>query len=224
MNIILLGPPGAGKGTQAEALCKNLNIPHISTGNMLREAVKAKTSLGLEAKNLIDSGVLVSDELIIGLVVERIQYNDCEFGFLFDGFPRTIPQAQALIDKSIAIDFVVEIFVPDEIIISRMTGRRVHLNSGRNYHVKYNPPKVENIDDITGEVPIQREDDKPDTVKDRLKVYGNQTMPLIQFYSRLSSFNSQKINNLNYIKVSGIEPPSEVSAEIMSKIRAKKNG
>ena len=202
MKIILLGPPGAGKGTQAESICQRYNIPHISTGNMLREAIDAGTKLGLEAKSLMDAGILVSDEVIVGLVEERISSPDCSMGFLFDGFPRTIPQAEALVQRGIAIDAVVEIDVPDDDIINRMSGRRIHPASGRNYHIIFNPPKVEGKDDATGEDLIQREDDKPDTVRDRLKVYQDQTSPLIEFYSTLSTPAS-----LNYIKVSGIAKP-----------------
>tara|TARA_B100000686_G_scaffold346594_1_gene433600 strand:- start:525 stop:1166 length:642 start_codon:yes stop_codon:yes gene_type:complete len=213
MKIILLGPPGAGKGTQAEVLCETFSVPHISTGNMLREAVEEKTDLGLEAKALMDAGILVSDEVIVGLVEDRISKDDCNNGFLFDGFPRTIPQAQALVDRDINIDSVVEIYVPDEDIIERMSGRRMHLGSGRNYHIVYNPPKIDGKDDVTGEDLIQREDDKPETVKDRLKVYDNQTSPLIKFYSEIS-----KEGILKYIKVSGTSSPEEVSAEILSKL------
>ena len=213
MKIILLGPPGAGKGTQAEVLCETFSVPHISTGNMLREAVGEKTDLGLEAKALMDAGILVSDEVIVGLVEDRISKDDCNNGFLFDGFPRTIPQAQALVDRDINIDSVVEIHVPDEDIIERMSGRRMHQGSGRNYHIVYNPPKIDGKDDITGEDLIQREDDKPETVKDRLKVYDNQTSPLIKFYSEIS-----KEGILKYIKVSGTSSPEEVSAEILSKL------
>ena len=173
MKIVLLGPPGAGKGTQAESICENYGIPHISTGNMLREAVEAGTKLGLEAKSLMDAGILVSDEVIVGLVEERIFADDCSEGFLFDGFPRTIPQAEALIERDINIDAVVEIDVPDQDIIDRMAGRRMHPASGRNYHIIFNPPKNEGKDDITGEDLILREDDKPETVKDRLKVYAD---------------------------------------------------
>jgi adenylate kinase len=211
MKIILLGPPGAGKGTQAETLCSNFAIPHISTGNMLREAVEAETDLGKEAKALMDAGILVSDEVIVGLVEERINLPDCKNGFLFDGFPRTIPQAEALVNRSIEIDFVIEIDVPDEEIISRMSGRRMHPGSGRNYHVTFNPPKVEGKDDATGESLIQREDDKPETVKDRLKVYTNQTSPLISFYT-------EKSNSIKYIQVSGSDAPSVVSQNILEKI------
>ena len=214
MKIILLGPPGAGKGTQAEVLCKNFSIPHISTGNMLREAVEEETDLGLEAKALMDAGILVSDEVIVGLVEDRISKEDCNNGFLFDGFPRTIPQAQALIDRDINIDSVVEIHVPDEDIIERMSGRRMHQGSGRNYHIVYNPPKIDGKDDLTGEDLIQREDDKPETVKDRLKVYENQTSPLINFYSKIS-----EQDKLKYVKVSGTSSPAEVSTEILSKLQ-----
>ena len=198
MKIILLGPPGAGKGTQAESICKRYDIPHISTGNMLREAVEAGTKLGLEAKSLMDAGILVSDDVIVGLVEERISSSDCSNGFLFDGFPRTIPQAEALIQRNIDIDAVVEIDVPDQDIIDRMSGRRMHPASGRNYHVVYNPPKFEGKDDLTGEDLIQREDDKPETVKDRLRVYADQTSPLVEFYSDLSNTSS-----LSYVKVLG---------------------
>ena len=213
MKIVLLGPPGAGKGTQAETLCKTFSIPHISTGNMLREAVEEETDLGLEAKALMDAGILVSDEVIVGLVEDRISKADCKKGFLFDGFPRTIPQAQALVDSDIFIDAVVEIHVPDEDIIERMSGRRMHPGSGRNYHVIYNPPKIEGKDDLTGEDLVQREDDKPETVKDRLKVYEKQTAPLINFYSEMS-----EQDKLKYVKVSGTFSPEEVSNEILSKL------
>jgi adenylate kinase len=213
MKIILLGPPGAGKGTQAESICQRYDIPHISTGNMLREAIDAGTKLGLEAKSLMDAGILVSDEVIVGLVEERISSPDCSMGFLFDGFPRTIPQAEALVQRGIAIDAVVEIDVPDDDIINRMSGRRMHPASGRNYHIIFNPPKVEGKDDATGEDLIQREDDKPDTVRDRLKVYQDQTSPLIEFYSTLSSSGP-----LNYIKVSGTSTPKEVSENIFQQL------
>ncbi len=213
MKIVLLGPPGAGKGTQAETLCKIFSIPHISTGNMLREAVEEETDLGLEAKALMDAGILVSDEVIVGLVEDRISKADCKKGFLFDGFPRTIPQAQALVDRDIFIDAVVEIHVPDEDIIERMSGRRMHPGSGRNYHVIYNPPRIEGKDDLTGEDLVQREDDKPETVKDRLEVYQKQTAPLINFYSEIS-----EQDELKYVKVSGTSSPEEVSNEILNKL------
>ena len=214
MNIVLLGPPGAGKGTQAESICSSYGIPHISTGNMLREAIEAGTKLGLEAKSLMDSGILVSDEVIIGLVEERISAPDCSSGFLFDGFPRTIPQAEALVERGIKIDAVVEIDVPDEDIINRMSGRRMHPASGRNYHIIYNPPVNEGKDDLTGELLIQREDDKPETVRDRLKVYEEQTSPLVDFYSRLS-----EREDLNYIKVLGTASPKEVAENIYKQLQ-----
>ena len=214
MNIVLLGPPGAGKGTQAESICSSYGIPHISTGNMLREAIEAGTKLGLEAKSLMDSGILVSDEVIIGLVEERIAAPDCSSGFLFDGFPRTIPQAEALVERGIKIDAVVEIDVPDEDIINRMSGRRMHPASGRNYHIIYNPPVNEGKDDLTGELLIQREDDKPETVRDRLKVYEEQTSPLVDFYSRLSEGE-----DLNYIKVLGTASPKEVAENIYKQLQ-----
>ncbi|MDG1681391.1 MAG: adenylate kinase [SAR86 cluster bacterium] len=215
MNIVLLGPPGAGKGTQAESICSSYGIPHISTGNMLREAIEAGTKLGLEAKSLMDSGILVSDEVIIGLVEERIAAPDCSSGFLFDGFPRTIPQAEALVERGIKIDAVVEIDVPDEDIINRMSGRRMHPASGRNYHIIYNPPVNEGKDDLTGELLIQREDDKPETVRDRLKVYEEQTSPLVDFYSRLSEGE-----DLNYIKVLGTASPKEVAENIYKQLQS----
>jgi adenylate kinase len=183
MRLILLGAPGAGKGTQAQFICDKYNIPQISTGDMLRAAVKAGTPLGLEAKKIMDEGGLVSDEIILGLVKDRIAEDDCKNGFLFDGFPRTIPQAEALKEQGVPLDYVVEINVDDEEIIKRMSGRRVHLASGRTYHVIYNPPKVEGKDDETGEDLIQREDDNEETVRKRLDVYHSQTKPLVEFYS-----------------------------------------
>ena len=213
MKLILLGPPGAGKGTQAEEICKKFKLPHISTGNMLREAVEAKTPLGLQAKELMDKGILISDEVINALVVDRISKDDCEQGFLFDGYPRTIPQAESLIEAKVKIDYVVEIDVPDQEIITRMSGRRVHAPSGRNYHIKFNPPKEEGKDDMTGEELIQREDDKPETVKDRLDVYRDQTLPLIDFYLNLS-----KKTELNYLRINGSSPPKEVSEAILNSL------
>ena len=214
MKIILLGPPGAGKGTQAEVLCQEFNIPHISTGNILREAINAGTELGKKAKSLMDEGILVSDEVIVGVVVDRIAQKDCESGFLFDGYPRTIPQAKALDINSVEINLVIEIEVSDDVIINRMSGRRVHLSSGRNYHIDFNPPKTADVDDLTGEALMQREDDKPETVKDRLEVYRTQTLPLIDFYSE----RAQK-GSLNYLKISGVGSPTEVSNLILEKIK-----
>lgn len=183
MKLVLLGAPGAGKGTQANLIKEKFNIPQISTGDMLRAAVKAGTPLGIAAKKVMDEGRLVSDDIIINLVKERIKEPDCANGFLLDGFPRTIPQAQAMKDAGIGIDFVVEIEVPDSDIIQRMSGRRVHLPSGRTYHVTFNPPKVSGKDDITGEPLVQREDDAEDTVKKRLAVYHDQTRPLVDYYA-----------------------------------------
>ena len=187
MRLILLGPPGAGKGTQATYICKRYGIPQISTGDMLRAAVKAGTPLGVAAKLVMDSGGLVSDDIIIGLVKERIAQADCAKGFLFDGFPRTIPQAQAMKDADVLLDAVLEITVPDEDIIDRMSGRRVHVASGRTYHVKFNPPKSEGKDDVTGDPLIQRDDDKKSTVRKRLEIYHSQTKPLVDFYQRWAS-------------------------------------
>ena len=183
MRLILLGAPGAGKGTQATFICQKYGIPQISTGDMLRAAVKAGTPLGIEAKKIMDSGGLVSDDLIINLVKERIAQPDCSAGFLFDGFPRTLPQADAMKAAGVKLDYVLEIDVPFDAIIERMSGRRSHSASGRTYHVKFNPPKVAGVDDITGEPLIQREDDKEETVKKRLDVYNAQTRPLVAYYS-----------------------------------------
>ena len=187
MRLILLGPPGAGKGTQAGFIRDAYKIPQISTGDMLRAAVKAGTPLGVACRKVMDSGALVSDEIIIGLVAERLHAPDCANGYLFDGFPRTIPQAEALKAAGVALDYVLEIVVPDAAIIERMSGRRVHLASGRTYHVKYNPPKVADRDDVTGEPLIQREDDREETVTKRLAVYHTQTEPLIAYYARWGS-------------------------------------
>ncbi|CAN1557645.1 Adk Adenylate kinase and related kinases [Burkholderiaceae bacterium] len=184
MRLILLGAPGAGKGTQATFICQEYGIPQISTGDMLRAAVKAGTEMGLAAKKVMDAGGLVGDDIIIGLVKERIANPDCAKGFLFDGFPRTIPQADALKEAGVKLDCVLEIDVPFEAIIERMSGRRAHVASGRTYHVKFNPPKVEGIDDVTGEPLIQRDDDKEDTVKKRLEVYSAQTRPLVEYYAQ----------------------------------------
>jgi adenylate kinase len=184
MRLILLGPPGAGKGTQAAFIKELYGIPQISTGDMLRAAVQAGTPLGLAAKKVMDSGALVSDDIIIALVKERLQAPDCAKGYLFDGFPRTIPQADAMKDAAVPIDFVLEIAVPDDAIIERMSGRRVHPASGRSYHVKFNPPRIAGRDDLTGEPLIQRDDDKEETVKKRLAVYHAQTEPLVAYYRR----------------------------------------
>ncbi len=199
MRLILLGAPGAGKGTQAQYICEKYNIPQISTGDMLRAAIKNETPLGLEVKGVMDSGGLVSDEIIIALVKERIAESDCANGFLFDGFPRTIPQAEALVEANVELDAVVEIDVADDEIIRRMSGRRVHPASGRTYHVVFNPPKVEGKDDATGEDLVQREDDQEETVKKRLDVYHEQTAPLVGFYKNLESDNAPK-----YIHVPGV--------------------
>jgi len=199
MRIILLGGPGAGKGTQANYIKEKYGIPQISTGDMLRAHVKAGTELGVAAKKIMDEGGLVSDDIIMGMVKERIAEDDCANGYLFDGFPRTIPQAEALKEAGVPIDAVVEIDVPDEEIIKRMSGRRVHLASGRTYHVIYNPPKVEGKDDETGEDLIQRDDDQEDTVKARLKVYHDQTEPLIAFYTTEADAGLCK-----YVKIDGV--------------------
>ncbi|MBN9405905.1 MAG: adenylate kinase [Burkholderiales bacterium] len=183
MKLILLGPPGAGKGTQAAFICQKYGIPQISTGDMLRAAVKAGTPLGLQAKAVMDSGALVSDDIIIGLVKERIVQPDCANGFLFDGFPRTIPQAEAMKDAGVKLDYVLEIDVPFDAIIERMSGRRSHPASGRTYHVTFNPPKVAGQDDVTGEPLVQRDDDREETVRKRLEVYSQQTRPLVDYYS-----------------------------------------
>lgn len=187
MKLILLGAPGAGKGTQAAFICQKFGIPQISTGDMLRAAVKAGTPLGLQAKAVMDAGQLVSDDLIINLVKERIAQPDCASGFLFDGFPRTIPQADAMKAAGVKLDYVLEIDVPFEAIIERMSGRRSHPASGRTYHVKFNPPKVDGVDDITGEPLVQRDDDQEETVKKRLQVYDDQTRPLVDYYSQWAS-------------------------------------
>lgn len=213
MRIILLGPPGAGKGTQAQALTAAFSIKQISTGDMLRAAVKAGTELGLKARAVMEKGELVSDEIILALVKERISSPDCANGFLFDGFPRTIPQAQALADNGIDIDAVVELQVPDEKIVKRMSGRRVHLPSGRTYHVVYNPPKVEGRDDVTGEPLVIRPDDQEETVRARLKVYHAQTEPLISFYRNLAETTS-----LKYLALDGNRDVRVIATEIITKL------
>jgi len=202
MRIILLGAPGAGKGTQAQFLTSRYDIPQISTGDMLRAAVKAGTPLGLEAKKVMDAGGLVSDEIIIGLVKERVAQSDCGNGYLLDGFPRTIPQADAMKENNIDVDFVVEIDVDDNEIVQRMAGRRMHMASGRTYHIQYNPPKTEGKDDQTGEDLVQRDDDKEETVKQRLGVYHSQTKPLVEYYSSWADSNEDKAPS--YVKVAGV--------------------
>ena len=201
MRLILLGPPGAGKGTQANFIREKFGIPQISTGDMLRAAVKAGSELGVAAKKVMDAGGLVSDDIIIGLVKERIAQPDCAKGFLFDGFPRTIPQADAMKNAGVKLDVVLEIDVPDAVIIERMSGRRVHVASGRTYHVKYNPPRVEGRDDVTGEELILRADDHEDTVKKRLAVYKSQTQPLVEYYAAWASSGDPSAPR--YRKISG---------------------
>ena len=214
MQIILLGAPGAGKGTQAKFISDHFKIPQISTGDMLRNAVKEGTELGKKAKEIMDRGDLVSDDLILDLVQDRISENDCQNGFLFDGFPRTIAQAKAIIERKIGIDYVIEVKVPDEEIISRMSGRRVHPSSGRTYHVTHNPPKIENIDDETGEPLIQRPDDNEETVKKRLSVYHDQTHPLVEFYKDLSSDGT----NTSYVEVNGVGEINLIQKKIIDLI------
>ena len=209
MKIILLGPPGAGKGTQAEIICKNFSIPHISTGDMLREAIANETATGKLAKEIMDAGNLVSDDVIISLVKDRIKEEDCKNGFLFDGFPRTIPQADALENQEIFVNVVLELTLKDELIIKRMSGRRVHQPSGRSYHLEFNPPEKDGVDDVTGEPLIQRDDDKPETVKNRLEVYWEQTNPLIVYY-RSKSVQT----NLKYIEIDGSKTLEKVSSQI----------
>ena len=208
MRLILLGAPGAGKGTQATFICQKYGIPQISTGDMLRAAVKAGTPLGLEAKKVMDSGGLVSDDIIIGLVKDRITQPDCAKGFLFDGFPRTIPQAEAMKAAGVKLDYVLEIDVPFDAIIERMSGRRSHPASGRTYHVKFNPPKVEGKDDVTGEPLVQRDDDKEDTVKKRLDVYSAQTRPLVDYYSAWAK--AQPDAAPHYRAISGVGSVEEI--------------
>src|SRR6476620_6206369 len=214
MRIILLGAPGAGKGTQAACLCKRFGIPQIWTGDMLRAAVKAGTALGVEAKKVMDSGALVSDAIIIGLVRERIAQPDCANGFLFDGFPRTIVQAEAMKDAGVKLDFVLEIDVPDSAIIERMSGRRVHVASGRTYHVRFNPPKSAGVDDVTGEPLIQRVDDQEETVKKRLAVYAQQTRPLVEYYQRWEA--SGEAAAPAYRKISGTGSVDEITARALA--------
>ena len=218
MRLILLGAPGAGKGTQAAFICKQFGIPQISTGDMLRAAVKAGTELGIAAKRVMDSGGLVSDDIIIGLVKERIAQPDCAKGFLFDGFPRTIPQADAMKAAGVKLDLVLEIDVPDAAIIERMSGRRVHVASGRTYHVVFNPPKVAGVDDATGEPLIQRDDDKEETVRKRLEVYQKQTRPLVDYYSQWAATGDAQAPR--YAKVNGTGSVDEITSRVMGALGA----
>lgn len=215
MKIILLGAPGAGKGTQAQFLTKAFEIPQISTGDMLRAAIKAGTELGTLAKSFMDSGKLVTDEIIIGLVKERILEDDCKNGFLLDGFPRTVPQADALKEAGVAIDAVIEIDVADSVIVERMSGRRAHLASGRTYHVVFNPPKVEGKDDETGEDLVQRDDDKAEVVLDRLRIYHEQTAPLVKYYKGVAVSDS----SVKYITIDGTQKIDVVEQAILSQLK-----
>jgi adenylate kinase len=217
MRLILLGPPGAGKGTQATQICNRHSIPQISTGDMLRAAVKAGTPLGLAAKQVMDAGGLVGDDIIIGLVKERIAQPDCAQGFLFDGFPRTIPQADAMKAAGVKLDVVLEIDVPDSVIVERMSGRRAHLPSGRTYHVKYNPPKVEGRDDVTGEPLVQRDDDREETVLKRLSVYQSQTRPLVDYYSGWAATGDAQAPR--YARISGLGPVEEITARALAALK-----
>ena len=216
MRVILLGAPGAGKGTQAQFICEKYDIPQISTGDMLRAAVKAESPLGLQVKDLMASGGLVSDDIIIALVKERITESDCANGFLFDGFPRTIPQAEAMVAEGVAIDYVVEIDVDDEEIVGRLSGRRVHAESGRIYHVIYNAPKVEGKDDVTGEDLIQRADDSEETVRHRLGIYHDQTKPLVAFYKQFEAENAAT----KYVHIAGVGSLEEITAKVMESLGA----
>ncbi|MCR9104039.1 MAG: adenylate kinase [Gammaproteobacteria bacterium] len=213
MRLILLGAPGAGKGTQAQFICEKFGVPQISTGDMLRAAVKAQTALGLQAQEVMDAGGLVSDEIIIGLVKERIAEPDCANGFLFDGFPRTIPQAEAMVEAGVDLDHVVEIAVEDEDIVARLSGRRVHPGSGRVYHVDYNPPKEDGVDDETGEPLVQRDDDTEETVRKRLQIYHSQTSPLVAFYQSMSGERAPE-----YHRVEGVGAVEEIRDRIFSSL------
>ena len=219
MRVILLGAPGAGKGTQAQYICKEFGIPQISTGDMLRAAVKAETPLGLAAKEVMDAGRLVSDDIMIGLVKERLEQPDCANGCLFDGFPRTIPQAEALRDSGVDIDHVVEVAVDDEEIIERMAGRRVHLASGRTYHIIYTPPKKDGFDDETGEPLIQRDDDQESVVRDRLSVYHEQTEPLIHFYTSWLKTDPAGAPSMN--RIQGVGQVEEIRDEIFNALKGE---
>ena len=214
MRLILLGPPGAGKGTQANFIREKYGIAQISTGDMLRAAVKAGTPLGLAAKKVMEAGQLVSDDIIVGLVSERLQQPDCKRGYLFDGFPRTIPQADALKRAGVPIDYVLEIDVPDEEIIARMSGRRVHPASGRTYHVRFNPPKVAGKDDVTSEPLVQRDDDREETVRKRLEVYRAQTRPLVDYYGRWAASGEPRAPR--YRKISGLGPVEQIKRRVFA--------
>ncbi|WP_048438559.1 adenylate kinase [Caenimonas sp. SL110] len=218
MRLILLGAPGAGKGTQATFLCQKYGIPQISTGDMLRAAVKAGTPLGIEAKKVMDSGALVSDEIIIGLVKERLAQPDCAKGFLFDGFPRTLPQADAMKAAGVNLDYVLEIDVPFDAIVERMSGRRSHVASGRTYHVKFNPPKVAGLDDVTGEPLVQRKDDEEETVKKRLEVYAAQTRPLVEYYSNWAK--AEPASAPKYRAINGTGTVEEITARALQALSA----
>jgi adenylate kinase len=217
MRMILLGGPGAGKGTQAAFICEKFGIPQISTGNMLRTHVKNGTALGMAAKKIIDSGALISDDIIVGMVKDRIKEADCANGFLFDGFPRTIPQADAMKAAGVDIDYIVEIAVEDAEIIERMSGRRVHLASGRTYHVKFNPPKVAGKDDVTGEDLIQREDDKEETVKKRIAIYRAQTEPLVKYYADRAASGDPKAPR--YVRIRGAGKVDEIRGAIFAALK-----
>ena len=217
MRLMLLGPPGAGKGTQAEFIKRRFGIPQIATGEMLRAAAKAGTPLGLAAKKVMESGDLVSDDIIVGLVKEKLGQPDCSRGCLFDGFPRTIPQAEAMRSSGIDLDYVLEIEVGEDELLERLSGRRVHPASGRNYHVKFNPPKVPGKDDVTGEPLVQREDDREETVRNRIEVYKKQTRPLVEYYSKWAAQGDPRAPR--YVKVSGVGPVDEVRDRIFAALK-----
>ncbi|MDR0563863.1 MAG: adenylate kinase [Azoarcus sp.] len=217
MRVILLGPPGAGKGTQSNYIKEKFGIPQISTGDMLRSAVREGTPLGQEAKKVMEAGRLVSDDIIVGLVRDRLTQDDCKTGYLFDGFPRTIPQAEALKTYGIPIDIVLQISVPDNVIIERMSGRRVHLPSGRIYHIQHNPPKVDGKDDVTGEDLVLRDDDREETVKNRLEIYRAQTEPLVEFYRKWAANDPPHAPRMR--KISGLGTVSEITSRVLAALR-----